>query len=293
MLSHRQAQEWIDRALDTPLPYFQHEELNEHLAACEACQAYATRLLAQDQAWADGLSRRWPPPSSQPGKQQELITRMEKAYQRGRKQHTYRLMVRWGTGLVAALLMLSLGLWLMLPPLTTEPAAVETPAITAPTVTPVAAATPTNSFITLHYHFVGNNSLGHVRLYHANCDGLIYYPQAGEQVSGGQTPRCELISSNILLVKPGQPRQILFVYDNPTGGEVAVSFVPELVEQPLWLNGLCQSEGDVLDCPSFSVKEENVWATYLNIEVPDTWPVGSYVDINVRLVQTALSFTLP
>lgn len=289
MLSHRQAQEWIDRALDVPLPYFQHEQLNEHLAGCEACRAYATRLLEQDQAWADGLSRRWPQPPTRPGQQQELITRMEKAYQRGRNQHRYRLILRRGAGFAAAFLIIAVGLWLMLPPLTTEPAAVETPSVT---VTPVAAATPANSFITLHYQFVGNTSLGNVRLYHANCDGLIYYPQPGEQV-GGETPRCELISSNILLVKPGQPRQILLVYENPSPSDVEVAFLPELAEQQLWLNGLCRDREATLDCTSFTVKEDNVWATYLDIEVPDTWPVGSYVDINVRLVQTSLSFTLP
>lgn len=290
MLSHRQAQEWIDRALDAPLPYFQHEQLNEHLAGCEACRAYATRLLEQDQTWADGLSRRWPQRPMKPGQQQELITQMEKAYHRGRNQHHYRLILRWGAGFAAAFLIIAVGLWLMLPPITTEPAAVETPIAT---VTPVAAATPTNSFITLHYQFVGNTSLGNVRLYHANCDGLIYYPQPGEQVAGEETPRCELISSNILLVKPGQPRQILLVYENPTQSDVEVAFLPELAEQQLWLNGLCRSREDALDCTTFTVKEDNVWASYLNVEVPNTWPVGSYVDINVRLVQTALSFTLP
>ncbi|MBP7998743.1 MAG: hypothetical protein KA314_13840 [Chloroflexi bacterium] len=292
MLSHRQAQELIDRALDTPVPYFQHEQLNTHLAECAACRAYATRLLEQDQAWVEALARRWPQAVTRTGQQQDLIRRMEKAYHRGRNQHTLRLALRWGAGVMAAILVLSVALWLMLPPFPTEPAVEETPTLVAQE--PVtAAATPTNSYITLHYQFKGNPGLGNVRLYHANCDGVIYYPQPGEQRNKSQTPRCELISSNILLVKPGQPRQILLVYDNPTPSDIEVTFLPEQADQHLWLNGLCQSEGAGITCASFTVDEENVWATYLTIAVPATWPVGSYVDINVQVVQTALSFTLP
>jgi len=62
-LSHRQAEDLIQAALDGLLDDKHRLELKRHLADCHQCQAYAENLAQMDSWVSNSLKERWPEPS--------------------------------------------------------------------------------------------------------------------------------------------------------------------------------------------------------------------------------------
>jgi hypothetical protein len=132
-------------------------------------------------------------------------------------------------------------------------------------------------------------------LYHPACDGVAYIPQPETLAStnaGGKTNYCELITSNTLLLKPGEERQILLVYRNTQDDDVTLTFTPQSInewERP-FVQAICHQE-DIQTrqtCASYEVHGEGVWARYINVKAPEAAPLGSSIVVQFNLIRQTL-----
>jgi hypothetical protein len=122
-------------------------------------------------------------------------------------------------------------------------------------------------------------------------------PQAetlAQVAASGETPYCELITSNTLLFKPGESRQALLIYRSSNENEVELSLTPQSVtdlNRP-FVQGICQQDTATAGkpCITTNVGGGSVWARYVDLTAPETAVLGTsiVVSINVRAQELAI-----
>ncbi len=141
-LTHPQAQEWIEIALNAGLNPENRQELDAHLATCPECQAYACRLAEIDSRLQDHMLARWP---ERPFTRGELQSRMASIHhQVRRKQKMKRVWisfqpVAWTAAAVFLVVLLGWTFSRLRPAPAAFPA---TPVTVTPAVVPTETATP-------------------------------------------------------------------------------------------------------------------------------------------------------
>jgi peptide/nickel transport system substrate-binding protein len=104
-LSHEQAQNYLEAAADDMLGVEATEELQNHLAACAECRAYAAKLEALETLLSQSLQARWPSPEQADSKARRTAAVVQAHLRkRQRVQHLYNTSqtVAWA-GLAIAL----------------------------------------------------------------------------------------------------------------------------------------------------------------------------------------------
>lgn len=291
-LSHRQAKLYIEMTLDGKLSEAMQARLDEHLAGCASCRAYAQEWMQFDDVLAHSLTGLGAAPPASPQKVAKTLAAVAVRQQRRRfwqpLQISGRMMVN---GLMLLALIVAVFSFLR-PPET---------AVNAPTPTPVETAVPdaitalTSDYVVVHFDF-GGSSDG-LELVHPACDGMASLPQPGilaQAAASGETPYCELITSNTLLFKPGESRQALLIYRSSKENEVELSFTPQSVtdlNRP-FIQGICHQDIVTTSepCVNVTVAGGAVWARYVNLAAPETAVLGSsiVVSINVQARELAI-----
>lgn len=184
--------------------------------------------------------------------------------------------------------------WFLRPPET---------AVDVPTFTPNAVETAvpdtitslTSDYVVVHFDFGGSRA--GLELVHPACDGLAAMPPPdtlAQVAASGETPYCELISSNTLLFKPGESRQALLIYRSSNENEIELSFTPQAItdlNRP-FVQGICRQDAVPANqpCITASVAGGAVWARYVDLTAPETAVLGSsiVVSIDIRAQELAI-----
>ncbi|MCB9421543.1 MAG: zf-HC2 domain-containing protein [Ardenticatenaceae bacterium] len=292
-ISHRQAKLYIDMALDGTLSEAMQVRLDEHLAGCTGCRIYAQEWMLFDDALTHSLAGLGASPPVPPQQIARTLTAVATRRQQWRFwqpfQASGRVMVN---GLVLVAFIVAV-FWFLRPPETAvdspTPSATVEPDIEADTI-----ASLTSDYVVVHFDFGGSDGL---ELVHPACDGMASLPQPdtlAQVAASGETPYCELITSNTLLFKPGESRQALLIYRSSIENEVELSFTPQTVtdlNRP-FVQGICRQ--DVVttgeSCYRTTVGGGSVWASYIDLTAPETAVLGTsiVVSINVRAQELAI-----
>lgn len=288
-LSHNQAEQYIEKALDGTLSVSKQERLDEHLANCSACRTYA-------QAWArfDGMLARSlaglgtaPPASGQ--KLAETAAIVEAYQRRARFWQPFRFGGRLALNAALLVAVIAAAFIFLRPP---ETAVNDLPQTPEPNNQITAL---TSDYVVVHFDF--GSSAEDMELVHPACDGMAHMPDADQLAkvtSGGETPHCELIASNTLLFKPGESRQILFIHRNSRDNEINLSLTPRGItnwERP-FAQAICDadnvSNGQI--CAEYNLAGGAVWARFIELRAPETAQLGSSIVIqfDVRAQELAI-----
>ncbi|HEY4717816.1 MAG TPA: zf-HC2 domain-containing protein [Anaerolineales bacterium] len=157
-VSHHQARQWVEQAADGNLKPEQQRLLQQHLAECAACQAFAAELAALEASLRSTLNERWPASGLPTPKKKELIKEMQTQFSHGGGAPWTGL--RWLLWLIPLLVILA---WIFFQQTTPKPldaAAIDTataspnaPATSSPTATKtptaLSSSTPTQQVLTL------------------------------------------------------------------------------------------------------------------------------------------------
>jgi hypothetical protein len=297
-ISHRQAKLYIDMALDDTLSPVMQAHLDEHLADCADCRAYAQEWVRFDDVLAHSLAGLGAAPPASPQKIVETLSVVAARRQRWRFWQPFQVSGRVLLNGVMILALIVAAFWFLRPPET---------AVDSPTLTPIVMETAvpdkvantiaalTSDYVVVHFDF-GGSSDG-LELVHPACDGMAVMPQAEamtQVAAGGETPYCELITSNTLLFKPGESRQALLVYRSSNENEIELSLTPQSItdlNRP-FVQGICHQDKVSANepCISTSVNGEAVWARYVALTAPETAVLGSsiVVSIDIRARELAI-----
>jgi hypothetical protein len=298
VISHRQAKLYIDMALDGTLSPAIQARLDDHLATCADCRAYAQKWMQFDDVLARSLVSLGTVPPASPQKVSKTLAVIAARRQRWRFWQPFQMSGRVVMNGVALLALIVAVFWFLRPPETAvdsptlTPQIVETavPATVADTITAL-----TSDYVVVHFDF-GGSSDG-LELVHPACDGMATLPQPdalAQVAASGETPYCELITSNTLLFKPGESRQILLVYRSSNENEIALSLTPETVTDLNYpfIQGICHQDQVTANepCTQTTVNGRAVWARYIDLTAPETAVVGSsiVVPINIRAQELAI-----
>lgn len=157
-VSHHQARLWIEQAADGNLKPEQQRFLQQHLAECASCQAFAAELAALEASLRSALNERWPASGLPTPKKNELINQLQTQFSHGGGAPWTGL--RWLLWLMPLLVILA---WILLQQTNTRSqsaAAIGTAtaspsatATTSPTATKsptaLSSSTPTQQVLTL------------------------------------------------------------------------------------------------------------------------------------------------
>ena len=297
-ISHRQAKLYIDMALDSALSAAMQARLDEHLVSCADCQAYAQEWMQFDDVLARSLAGLGAAPPASPQKVADTLTVIAARQQRWRFWQPFQMSGRAVMNGVMLLALIVATFWFLRPPET---------AVDSPTLTPqiVETAVPdkvadtiaafTSDYVVVHFDF-GGSSDG-LELVHPACDGMAALPQPdalAQAAASGETPYCELITSNTLLFKPGESRQILLVYRSSNENEVDLSFTPYAVTDlnRLFVQGICHQDKVTVNepCTRTTIGGGGVWARYVDLTAPETAVLGTsiVVSIDIRARELAI-----
>lgn len=290
-ISHRQAKLYIDMALDNALSAAMQARLDEHLANCAGCRAYAQEWMQFDDKLSRSLAGLGDAPPAPPHKVAAVLTAVAVRRQRWRFWQPFQMSGRLVLNGVMLVALIFAVFWLLRPPET----AVDSPTPVTSTITPAAdtVTSLTSDYVVIHFAFTG--SVEGLQLYHPACDGVAYIPQPetlASTTAGGKTNYCELITSNTLLLKPGEARQILLVYRNTQDDDVTLTFTPQSInewERP-FVQAICKQK-DIQarqTCASYEVRGEGVWARYIDVKAPEAAPLGSSIVVQFNLNRQAL-----
>ena len=292
-ISHRQAKLYIEMSLDGTLPESMQTRLNAHLAECVACQTYAQESARFDEVLTHSLAGLGAAPPASPQKAAETLTRIAARRQRWRWWQPFQVSGRVLLNGVMILALILAAFWFLRPPETAvnDPNLIPT---TAATAVPDAIASLTSDYVVVHFDFGGSEGL---ELVHPACDGMAVMPQPdtlAQVAASGETPYCELITSNTLLFKPGESRQALLVYRSSNENEIELSLTPQSItdlNRP-FVQGICRRDTVTVrePCITTNVGGKSVWASYVELSAPETAVLGSsiVVSIDVRARELAI-----
>jgi hypothetical protein len=297
-ISHRQAKLYIDMALDGTLSEAMQARLDEHLAGCADCRAYAQEWVQFDNVLARSLAGLGSAPPASPQKISRTLTQITARRQKWRLWQPFRVSSRVALNGALLLALIMAAFWFLRPPET---------AVDSPTLTPAAAETAvpdkvtnaiaalTSDYVVVHFDFGGSTE--GLELVHPACDGMASLPQPdalAQVAANGEAPYCELISSNTLLFKPGESRQALLIYRSSNENEVELSFTPQAVtdlNRP-FIQGICRQNMVTANqpCATVNVGGGGVWARYVDLVTPETAVLGTsiVVSINIRAQELAI-----
>lgn len=292
-ISHRQAKLYIDMALDGTLSAAMQARLDEHLAGCADCRAYAQEWLQFDETLAHSLAGLGAAPPAAPQKVSDTLAAIAARRQRWQFWRPFQMSGRVILNGIVLIVLIIGAFWLLRPPET----AVDTPTLTpdtTATAVPDTVASLTSDYVVVHFDFGGSEGL---ELVHPACDGMAAMPQAdalAQVTASGETPYCELITSNTLLFKPGESRQALLVYRSSNENEIELSLTPQSItdlSHP-FIQGICRQDVVATNqsCVTASVGGGSVWARYVDLTAPETAVLGSsiVVSIHVRAQELAI-----
>jgi hypothetical protein len=141
-LSHTQARELIQRSVDGLLQASQQRQLEQHLAGCAECRAYADQLTALEVGMRAAMLAHWPQGSLSSPAKNDLVKKLQSEFGKGAPPPAGPLAggLKWLLLLLVPLL--AFGIWTLLPQAALAPAATSTPTASS---SPSASATPTAS----------------------------------------------------------------------------------------------------------------------------------------------------
>lgn len=147
-LSHLQARELIQRSVDGLLQASQQRQLEQHLAGCVECRAYAGQLSALEAGLRAAMLAHWPQGSLSSPARNDLVKKLQSEFGKGAPPPAGPLAggLKWLLLLLVPLL--ALGIWTLLPQAGFAPAATGTPTVSSsptPSITPSASQTLTPS----------------------------------------------------------------------------------------------------------------------------------------------------
>jgi hypothetical protein len=287
-LSHRQAQEFIDRQLDGPLTPGVQQALSKHLEACADCYDYAREAIQLDAKLVETLPALWPARQASTATLAATLGRIEEAQGKRLRRRFPTQALTTVFGLLLILLFSSL----FLEHLASTDQPVEEAAFndTFPGIDEASAG-----LVNVHFELDGRELPGEgIDLYYPLCDGIEYYPPAGSLAQklelGEPLPDCKLQPSRTILLAPGESRDVLLVYRNPANVPVTFRIVPtsrtELAVP--FSTQLCgaRSAGDDLastNCAVRSAPAWGIWAEFITFEAPVTAEPGAHVTITARV----------
>lgn len=297
-ISHRQAKLYIEMTLDGTLSEAIQARLDEHLMSCDDCRAYAQEWMAFDDVLAQSLAGLGAAPPASPQKIVETLSVVAARRQRWRFWQPFQVSGRILLNGVMILALIVAAFWFLRPPET----AVDTPTLTpkiAETAVPDKVADTiaslTSDYVVVHFDF-GGGSDG-LELVHPACDGMAAMPQAealAQVAASGETPYCEMITSNTLLFKPGESRQALLVYRSSNENEIELSLTPQAItdlNRP-FVQGICRQATVTAGkpCVTANVGGKAVWASYVELTAPETAVLGAsiVVPIDIRARELAI-----
>jgi hypothetical protein len=293
-ISHRQAKLYIDKALDGTLSAAMQVRLDEHLAHCTDCRDYAREWTQFDDELTRSLSGLGAAPPASPQKVAETLTMVAARRQRWRLWQPFQASGRIVMNGVMILALIAAAFWFLRPPETAVTPSHLTPAPVGTAVPDNTITALTSDYVVVHFDFGGS---GGVDLVHPACDGMASLPPAdalAQVTASGETPYCELITSNTLLFKPGESRQVLLVYRSSNENEVELSFTPQVItdlNRP-FVRGICHQDMVTANqtCITAIVGGGSVWARYIDVAAPETAVLGTsiVVSINVRAQELAI-----
>jgi hypothetical protein len=286
-ISHRQAKQYSDMALDGTLSAAKQARLDEHLADCAECRAYAQEWGRFDDVLTRSLAGLSDTPLASPQKVADTLTAIAARRQRWRMWQPFQMSARVVLNGAMLLVLIAAVFWFLRPPET----AVDSPTLTSEpqaTAVPVGITSLTSDYVVVHFDF-GGSSDG-LELVHPTCDGMAAMPQpeALSQAAGsGETPYCELISSNTLLFQPGESRQVLLVFRNNNENEVELTFTPETITEMNrpFFQGICRRDRvrNNESCVSATVGGGSVWASYVELTAPETAVLGESIVVPIQI----------
>jgi hypothetical protein len=286
-ISHRQAQKYSNMALDGTLSAAKQARLEEHLADCAECRAYAQEWGQFDDVMTRSLAGLGDAPPASPQKVADTLTAIAVRRQRWRMWHPFQVSGRVVLNAAMLLVLIAAAFWFLRPPET----AVDSPTLSPEpqaTAVPVGITSLISDYVVVHFDF-GGSSDG-LELVHPTCDGMSAMPQPealSQAVGSGETPYCELINSNTLLFQPGETRQVLLIFRNNNENEIDLTFTPETItdmNRP-FIQGICRRDRvrNNETCASSTVGGGGVWASYVDLTAPDTAVLGESIVVPIQI----------
>lgn len=288
LLSHKQAQSYIEQRLDGPLPPQVREQLRRHLGQCAHCRAYEQRATGFHRELSRSLPARWPRRQAPGAEVAGALARIEGRRQKRRRLRPFGWAVNVAATVALVLATFFAASW-FLPQgdQTREDDAFYDGFFQSPEMA--------EDYVAVHLQLDARNLPGEgLDIYYPICDGVEYIPPAGtlfrKLAQGEPLPECELRPSETIFLAPGETQEVLFVYSNASRTPVRFRFVPTTrtgASYPLVM-ALCGAAGIEpatfeRDCLVHEAPAHGLWARYFTFSVPLTVRPGSHVNVTARL----------